>query len=105
MVGAGAKILGAFEVGDNCSIAANAVLLKPLEDNVTAVGIPARPIKKDGVTLPKKRETMTLEEYEQMKNQIRMMTQEITQLKETVKLLSEKSVSGNEKTEGESTQG
>ena len=35
MVGAGAKILGAFEVGDNCSIAANAVLLKPLEDNVT----------------------------------------------------------------------
>ncbi len=36
MVGAGAKILGAFEVGDNCSIAANAVLLKPLEDNVTA---------------------------------------------------------------------
>ena len=105
MVGAGAKILGAFEVGDNCSIAANAVLLKPLEDNVTAVGIPARPIKKDGVTLPKKRETMTLEEYEQMKNQIRMMAQEITQLKETVKLLSEKSVSGNEKTEGESTQG
>lgn len=105
MVGAGAKILGAFEVGDNCSIAANAVLLKPLEDNVTAVGIPARPIKKDGVTLPKKRETMTLEEYEQMKSQIRMMTQEITQLKETVKLLSEKSVSGNEKTEGESTQG
>lgn len=105
MVGAGAKILGAFEVGDNCSIAANAVLLKPLEDNVTAVGIPARPIKKDGVTLPKKREAMTLEEYEQMKNQIRMMTQEITQLKETVKLLSEKSVSGNEKTEGESTQG
>ena len=105
MVGAGAKILGAFEVGDNCSIAANAVLLKPLEDNVTAVGIPARPIKKDGVPLPKKRETMTLEEYEQMKNQIRMMTQEITQLKETVKLLSQKSVSGNEKTEGESTQG
>ena len=49
MVGAGAKILGAFEVGDNCSIAANAVLLKPLEDNVTAVGIPARPVKKDGV--------------------------------------------------------
>ena len=103
--GSGVVIGETAVVGDNCSIAANAVLLKPLEDNVTAVGIPARPIKKDGVTLPKKRETMTLEEYEQMKNQIRMMTQEITQLKETVKLLSEKSVSGNEKTEGESTQG
>ena len=51
-VGAGAKILGSFEVGDNCMIAANAVLLKPLESNVTAVGIPARPVKKDGVRLP-----------------------------------------------------
>ena len=28
LIGAGAKILGAFEVGDNCQIAANAVLLK-----------------------------------------------------------------------------
>lgn len=52
-VGAGAKILGAFEVGDNCTIAANAVLLKPLENNITAAGIPARPVKKDGMRLPK----------------------------------------------------
>ena len=82
MVGAGAKILGAFEVGDNCSIAANAVLLKPLEDNVTAVGIPARPVKKDGVTLPKRKETMTLEEYETMKERMLQMEEEIRQLKE-----------------------
>ena len=82
MVGAGAKILGAFEVGDNCSIAANAVLLKPLEDNVTAVGIPARPIKKDGVTIPRRKETMTLEEYEQMKERMSQMEEEIRQLKE-----------------------
>ena len=79
MVGAGAKILGAFEVGDNCSIAANAVLLKPLEDNVTAVGIP---VKKDGVTLPKRKETMTLEEYETMKERMLQMEEEIRQLKE-----------------------
>lgn len=52
MIGAGAKILGAFEVGDNCQIAANAVLLKPLEENSTAAGIPARQIKKDGITIP-----------------------------------------------------
>ena len=80
--GSGAKILGAFEVGDNCSIAANAVLLKPLEDNVTAVGIPARPVKKDGVTLPKRKETMTLEEYETMKERMLQMEEEIRQLKE-----------------------
>ena len=49
LIGAGAKILGAFEVGDNCQIAANAVLLKPLEENSTAAGIPARQVKKDGL--------------------------------------------------------
>jgi serine O-acetyltransferase len=61
---AGAKILGAFEVGDNCVIAANAVLLKPLEDNVTAVGIPARPVKINGVPVPKEEPDMVpMESY------------------------------------------
>ena len=85
MVGAGAKILGAFEVGDNCSIAANAVLLKPLEDNVTAVGIPARPIKKDGVTIPKVKKSLTLEEYETMKRRMEQMEKEIEFLKGALK--------------------
>ena len=85
MVGAGAKILGAFEVGDNCSIAANAVLLKPLEDNVTAVGIPARPIKKDGVTIPKEKKSLTLEEYETMKRRMEQMEKEIDFLKDALK--------------------
>lgn len=52
-VGAGAKILGAFEVGDNCKIAANAVLLKPLDHDTTAVGIPARPVRVGGIPVPK----------------------------------------------------
>ena len=85
MVGAGAKILGAFEVGDNCSIAANAVLLKPLENNMTAVGIPARPIKKDGVAIPRQKETMTLEEYQQMKEKLVLLEQELDALKEILK--------------------
>ncbi len=85
MVGAGAKILGAFEVGDNCSIAANAVLLKPLENNMTAVGIPARPIKKDGIVIPRQKETMTLEEYQQMKEKLILLEQELAALKENLK--------------------
>ena len=76
---------GAFEVGDNCSIAANAVLLKPLEDNVTAVGIPARPIKKDGVTIPKEKKSLTLEEYETMKRRMEQMEKEIEFLKGALK--------------------
>ena len=66
MIGAGAKILGAFEVGDNCQIAANAVLLKPLEENSTAAGIPARQVKKDGVPVPGKPCGIGEKEFERM---------------------------------------
>lgn len=46
MVGSGAKILGPFTVGDNCKIAANAVLLREVEADSTCVGVPARVIKR-----------------------------------------------------------
>lgn len=48
MVGAGAKILGPFKVGDNSKIAAGAVVLDEVPANCTAVGIPARVIRKGG---------------------------------------------------------
>ncbi len=48
MVGAGAKILGPFKVGDNAKIAANAVVLKEVPPNSTAVGVPARIVRQDG---------------------------------------------------------
>lgn len=46
MVGAGAKVLGPFKVGDNAKIAANAVVLSEVPPDSTAVGIPARIVKK-----------------------------------------------------------
>ncbi|MBE6605636.1 MAG: serine O-acetyltransferase [Ruminococcaceae bacterium] len=46
MVGAGAKVLGPFKVGDNSKIAAGAVVLDEIPENSTAVGIPARVIKR-----------------------------------------------------------
>ena len=49
MVGSGAKVLGPFTVGNNVKIAANAVVLEAIPDNCTAVGVPARIIKRDGV--------------------------------------------------------
>jgi len=51
MVGAGAKILGPFKVGDNVKIAANAVVLEAVPDNSTAVGVPARIVKLNGVKI------------------------------------------------------
>ena len=49
LVGAGAKVLGPFRIGDNTKIAANAVVLAEIPDQCTAVGIPARVVKKAGV--------------------------------------------------------
>ena len=46
MIGAGAVLLGDIKVGDNVKIGANAVVLKDVPSNVTAVGSPARIIKK-----------------------------------------------------------
>ncbi|WP_321276740.1 serine O-acetyltransferase [Thiomicrorhabdus indica] len=46
VVGAGAKVLGPIEVGDNCRIGSNAVVLKPIESGKTVVGIPGRVVKK-----------------------------------------------------------
>ena len=48
LVGAGAKVLGPFTVSDGSKVAANAVVLKEIPENSTAVGIPARVVKKDG---------------------------------------------------------
>ena len=81
-VGSGAKILGSFEVGDNCSVAANAVLLRPLEENTTAVGIPARPVKKDGVALPKKQKMIIGEDDQRILEQIDALRKELQELRE-----------------------
>lgn len=51
-VGAGAKVLGPFKVGDNAKIAAGAVVLKEVPANATAVGVPARVVKMNGVRVP-----------------------------------------------------
>ena len=48
MVGAGARILGPFKVGDNAKIAANAVVLEEVPPNATAVGVPARIVRVEG---------------------------------------------------------
>lgn len=51
LIGAGAKILGPFRVGDNSNIAAGAVVLHEIPPDSTAVGVPARVVKRNGVRL------------------------------------------------------
>lgn len=42
VVGAGAKVLGPFTVGENAKIGSNSVVVKTVPEGATAVGIPAR---------------------------------------------------------------
>jgi serine O-acetyltransferase len=44
-LGSGAKILGSISVGNNVTIAANAVVVKDVPDNVVVAGVPAKIIK------------------------------------------------------------
>ena len=48
LIGTGAKVLGPFKVGDNSRIAANSVVLSEIPPDSTAVGIPARVVKRRG---------------------------------------------------------
>ena len=45
VIGAGAKVLGGFMVGDGAKVGSNAVVIKPVPAGATAVGIPARIIQ------------------------------------------------------------
>lgn len=51
MVGAGAKVLGPIEIGNDVRIAAGAVVLSPIPDGCTAVGVPARIVRRNGAKI------------------------------------------------------
>ena len=49
LIGAGAKVLGPFKVGNNSNIAAGAVVLDEIPPDCTAVGVPAHIVRRNGV--------------------------------------------------------
>ena len=51
VVGAGAKVLGAIQVGTNTRIGAGSVVVKDVEANSTVVGIPGRVVHQSGVKI------------------------------------------------------
>lgn len=48
MIGAGAKVLGPVNIGDNVKIASGAVVLSDIPADSTAVGVPARVVRRNG---------------------------------------------------------
>jgi len=52
MIGAGAKILGNIEIGHCARVAAGSVVTKPVPNNVTVAGVPAKVIGEAGCAEP-----------------------------------------------------
>lgn len=50
VIGAGAKVLGPVSIGEHAKIGSNAVVVKDVPDNATAIGIPARLVESHEAT-------------------------------------------------------
>ena len=81
MISAGAKVLGPFKIGDNSRVAAGAVVLSEVPENCTAVGVPAKVIKRDGVRLPLDQIHVT----DPVAQELGRLSREVEALKELVK--------------------
>lgn len=53
MVSAGAKILGSIKIGNNVKVGAGSVVLEPVPDNCTVVGVPGKIVIQNGVKMPR----------------------------------------------------
>ena len=51
VVGAGAKVLGAIQIGSNTRIGAGSVVVRNVQENCTVVGIPGRVIHQSGARI------------------------------------------------------
>lgn len=84
VISSGAKVLGSFQVGDNSKIGANAVVLQEVPSNSTVVGLKARIVKRDGVSLNKldhdKLPDPLIELFHHMEKQIQDLKAEVERL-------------------------
>jgi len=82
VVGAGAKILGAIEIGANARIGANSVVLRPVPSNSTVVGVPGRIMHRDGDPLVDQPPLAdpTAERLERLEQEVETLRKQIDQL-------------------------
>lgn len=85
VIASGAKVLGSFKVGDNAKVGANAVVLAEVPPNSTVVGLKARVVKRDGVSLSKldhdKLPDPIIELFRGMEKQIEDLKTEVERLR------------------------
>ena len=87
LVGAGAKVLGPFTIGDNSNVAAGSVVLSAIPENSTAVGSPARVVKRNGKRVDKLDHIHTPDPLSQ---ELCLLKAKIDKLEKHIKKLEEK---------------
>jgi serine O-acetyltransferase len=91
-VGAGAKILGGFTVGDGARIGSNAVVVKEVPAGATVVGIPGR-IVEDGEAKEAARFTayaVVLEQTDPYAKAIQQLVEHSEDLERALRILQQK---------------
>jgi serine O-acetyltransferase len=95
VISAGAKVLGAFTVGDNSKIGAGSVVLKSVPPNCTVVGVPGRVVVREGKRI---REAVDLR-HDLLPDPV---TETITRLEEEVARLREQVEAMGKRLDGKS---
>ena len=101
LVGAGAKVLGPIVIEDNCKVAANAVVLKDITENSTAVGIPAKVVRQGGrrvddldqIHIP----DPVSQEISRLEEKLCLLTQSLEELKAAQPKKVKKAIDGKKK--------
>ncbi len=94
VIGAGAKVLGPITIGKNAKIGSNAVVVKDVPDDATAVGIPARILEEEKAKAAEAKAKFSAyavsdDENDPINKALQPLLNEITSLKEQVASLSD----------------
>ncbi len=89
MIGAGAKVLGSFTIGENSKVAAGSVVLEEVPPNSTVVGVPGIVVKQDDIKMPR----VDLDHVHiphPVQNELKRLTEENEEIKAQIKKIAEK---------------
>jgi serine O-acetyltransferase len=87
VIGANASVLGNITIGNNVRIGAGSVVVKPVPDNCTVVGVPGKIVKREGVSMKNELEHSDLPDP--VKDVITDLQKQIDELKAQIRKLSQ----------------
>lgn len=89
LIGAGAKVLGSFTIGENSKVAAGSVVLEEVPPNSTVVGVPGIVVKQDDVRVPHN-DLDQVHIPHPVQNELKRLSDENQELREMIKQIADK---------------